>query len=1168
MTARLAGFRPTGRRVRAPGLDLVELRGATTDDAAPADHHAAVLAPELWAAPRVTGIDLHFLEQPGIPGIAPLVARGPGLLVYATGPVRWLRPLLGRPGGLRAPLELILAAGGALAEAAARGRAHGGLGPDLVGLTEEGVVLAGWGLPATADTPEAAWYAPPERFDGKPEDASADLYALVACAVGWIVGRPLAKTAADARSGAAGRAVERMLLPLDLKRVLSRALQADPAARYPDPAELLADVGGLLEHAEGPGLDESARRARPATLDPLPDGWWTAQLAASGARELVAEAVRLVGRGESGPVLDRLDRAANAAERAQERAAEAWRALADPAVDAVALADEATDLAELAETLLEEAITLGDHALEMALDAAIRDLEAAADTAIGAVERIGGADAAELDAAVRAAEEAIEARDLSSMEAARDALDALAREAEREAERPLDRARRAAGAARESRAAAEAEAGDTVGAATVAAVVEAVIKEADRALRAAEEAALVDHPRRIALASVAEMAAEAARAARTRVGPAVATERERAASELADEMRSSAADREAKRERATTVSRAADQAADRVERIGEQAGRRIEAVLADLGGEHGGLDATLAGMETQRKALGTIVHRARILATEIAFCDDPANAEPRATRLAALQADAQAAFLGIEASLDALRAAVGAERSRRAAASIAEHRDPLRPLAAEHATRVAEIEALAAELADAGAPDGERERAVGVARRALRDQAEAWSDLDAVTDAAAARTAANVYRAVAELATAAVEEARGRARSLVDRVVAERGRREAADLARSRARISAAFERIEAARGAVDQRLAELSRLAEAVGGDEPDEDTGLLPPPMALADALAAGPDDAPQLAARLEKLAVERESAAVRRLADLDHRARHLQGMRDTRALERVAVGFAAEALDAAVDDLAVAIRDARLGPADPAQRDADASLSELRDLRAELDRPHARPDLAGAAGRGRERAIAMVARLGAAAIERVTARESADRRLAAASERLLALQDRSAPLPRRWSGIPDVAAAERLRQELIRVAQEARAEIDLQRATLGQAPDPGALADKLTDRVEEVATRFDAAREKFAAAGITIRAADRQLVSARIDSDQLVAALGSRTDPAAAAARAALNEMLASTSLSELVVLARKCRVAAELFDATPPEPPVVSADDETPRPAAGRRRRGAH
>jgi serine/threonine protein kinase len=156
------------------------------------------------------------LEHPGIVPIYEAGALPDGREFYAMKLVAGARLdhyLEGAP-SLGERLRVIRRAGEALEYAHARGVVHRDLKPQNVMVGEFGeVYVMDWGVEAVAGTP--SFRAPDTRLDRR-----SDIYAL-----GALLQFALPSSA-----------------PPALRAIAAKAMRADPAARYPDAAALLADI--------------------------------------------------------------------------------------------------------------------------------------------------------------------------------------------------------------------------------------------------------------------------------------------------------------------------------------------------------------------------------------------------------------------------------------------------------------------------------------------------------------------------------------------------------------------------------------------------------------------------------------------------------------------------------------------------------------------------------------------------------------------------------------------------------------------------------------------------------------------------------------------------------------------------------------------------------------
>ena len=740
MTSALAPFRPSGPRVRGPAVDVVRVTGGL----------AVVFDRIWWSSPALT-TDLTTwwdrLAHVSVPGVAPLVARAPGVFVYRAPAVHLLRELLGEPAGVRAGLELVLSAGELLA--ARPVGPHAGFGPDFIGIDQQGMAqLFGWRLPPVdvlqyLDEPDAvpddaAQHAPPERFTGAEEDDSGDLYALVASAAMWMTGRPLFadQPAERARNGEAERAVAGLGLPGAVVELFSMALAAEPRER-PSPAAFLDEIEALIDGADGTSADRLAAQ-------PLPRGdasaWWdslsrdldpvvlAAQRAASEADDLLEEAGEAMDL--DAPRVARMVAAAQeAAREAHQRADDAHRAWEAGNSDASRSASAAAGAAVVRlQKILEEAVVLFESVAAAPdfdeEDTAPRD--DAETVARREVVSAGWRDAERLDVEVASvgtpaeakearahlanARAALEADSLDLVDGVADAvgslsvlragievrlLEAARAAAEKAATQAANTARVAASRAtvEEVLAAAVAEAVGCADDPAVAQLLSEIRAGVSRTLDAASDGSPVR----------AERALEAARRVRARIGPVVAGVRERRFELRAAQARQAAEDAEQNLARIAAACRVAEAAAERIERAAEQVGRPLDKLVPEVAD----VRETPVIAEAVRQAtanfdsVGVQLNEVRKLAIEVEFCSDPADAEERLGRLIAVADAARNAISAVESSVATVRKEADLERGQQRRSRIVEVRETASAEASAVGPLSAEVEAARLKLAAA-----------------------------------------------------------------------------------------------------------------------------------------------------------------------------------------------------------------------------------------------------------------------------------------------------------------------------------------------------------------------------------------------------------------------------------------------------------------------------------
>ena len=257
----IAGLTPTGRTLRGPASDLVELTSAN------GLRHTAIVFHEEYRSHRAINEALEvvtgFLSAPMVTGLSELVERDPGAFVYPTGQcwsvaevIRELSDLGQSDGHIRAGLELMFIAGQILTEAADYGMSdgvysHGGLTPWRLMLKKDGQIeIIGHALPQVEilqfhEDPkrlpreDSFRYCPPERIKFNNEDLSSDLFSLALVAFELMTGRPVYDGMLDEirQQAARGAGSQRLFrfkdkLPSSVRKILGRALRPDRDDRY------------------------------------------------------------------------------------------------------------------------------------------------------------------------------------------------------------------------------------------------------------------------------------------------------------------------------------------------------------------------------------------------------------------------------------------------------------------------------------------------------------------------------------------------------------------------------------------------------------------------------------------------------------------------------------------------------------------------------------------------------------------------------------------------------------------------------------------------------------------------------------------------------------------------------------------------------------------------
>jgi eukaryotic-like serine/threonine-protein kinase len=183
------------------------------------------------------------------------------------------------PFPLAVAIDIAAAVSEALEYAASQGLSHGDLRPENILVTPEGQVkLADFGVGAAVCASSrlqmsallhSAHYLPPEVAQGKAPSAPSDVYAVGAILFEMLSGQPpfqadtpfaiavkhLHEPPPSLRRQNAG-------VPKAVEGIVLKCLQKDPAARYPNPAALLADLRGVRE---------ALRFGKPLTWSPVPE---------------------------------------------------------------------------------------------------------------------------------------------------------------------------------------------------------------------------------------------------------------------------------------------------------------------------------------------------------------------------------------------------------------------------------------------------------------------------------------------------------------------------------------------------------------------------------------------------------------------------------------------------------------------------------------------------------------------------------------------------------------------------------------------------------------------------------------------------------------------------------------------------------------------------------
>ncbi len=160
------------------------------------------------------------------------------------------------PAPIATVLPFITQLAGAIDFARAAGVGHGALHPRDIFVTPEEARATGFGVVEALErvglrAPVRRPYSPPERIEGKPWNATADVFSLAAITFELLTGRRPAGLGSEIGTLTAGTPNTWMDA---LHAVLTRAMAADPAVRY-------ATALGFAAALEAAGRGELARRA-------------------------------------------------------------------------------------------------------------------------------------------------------------------------------------------------------------------------------------------------------------------------------------------------------------------------------------------------------------------------------------------------------------------------------------------------------------------------------------------------------------------------------------------------------------------------------------------------------------------------------------------------------------------------------------------------------------------------------------------------------------------------------------------------------------------------------------------------------------------------------------------------------------------------------------------
>ena len=193
---------------------------------------------------------IRQLNHPNILSIRK-VGEEAGLPYLVTGAVEKAKPLvdkLDQPWAVDTAADVIMQVGEALEHAYKKGLVHGSLTPDDIVVKSNGrVLVTGFGLAELQDllgvhfAEAASPYLAPERAEGQPANAAADVYSLAAILYSMLTKRQPQVVKGEVLPPSRFNPD----VPPAMDAVVVKALAPDPADRYPDVRSFLATFGSV-----------------------------------------------------------------------------------------------------------------------------------------------------------------------------------------------------------------------------------------------------------------------------------------------------------------------------------------------------------------------------------------------------------------------------------------------------------------------------------------------------------------------------------------------------------------------------------------------------------------------------------------------------------------------------------------------------------------------------------------------------------------------------------------------------------------------------------------------------------------------------------------------------------------------------------------------------------
>jgi serine/threonine protein kinase len=206
--------------------------------------------PQIAAGFRRLSQSIRQLNHPNIASVR-TVGEREGLPYIVTRTIEKARPLvdkLDQPWAVDVAADMVMQVGQALEHAYRKGVVHGSLSPDKIVMHDDGrVQVTDFGTSELLELlgvhlkQGASPYLAPERLEGMPADARADVYSLASVLYGLLAKRE--PQVVDGEVLPPSRFNPDV--PAEMDRVVVKALAPDAADRYPDAKSFLAALGSV-----------------------------------------------------------------------------------------------------------------------------------------------------------------------------------------------------------------------------------------------------------------------------------------------------------------------------------------------------------------------------------------------------------------------------------------------------------------------------------------------------------------------------------------------------------------------------------------------------------------------------------------------------------------------------------------------------------------------------------------------------------------------------------------------------------------------------------------------------------------------------------------------------------------------------------------------------------